>query len=77
MKQLNSKTVIQHVISFVFLSLFLLVMVLPIIQVQAQGIIPNENITFEGEATTKKDSGAQHRPGLCIIVPEKFFTGPF
>ena len=43
-------------------------MVLPIIQVQAQGIIPNENITFEGEATTKKDSGAYELSDFTALL---------
>ena len=40
MKQYNNKT--KYIISFLFLSLLLFTMILPIIQVQAEGIVPTD-----------------------------------
>ncbi len=78
MKQLNNKTIIQgefrrkrkcpgvkHVISFILLSLFLFVMVLPIIQVQAQGIVPEGT---NSEQVDKKEYGAYELSDFTVLL---------
>ena len=59
MKQYNNKT--KYIISFLFLSLLLFTMILPIIQVQADGIVPGEG--EKTDITAGKDAD-----GKDIIV---------
>ena len=59
MKQLNNKTITnKHIISFIFLSLFLFMIALPVMQVQAQ-IIPDGEVIGGGlDGQNKKETGS-------------------
>jgi hypothetical protein len=75
MKKYNNKT--KHIISFLFLSLLLFIMIFPIIQVQAQEIVPDGPGTIkkiingekvEESIASKKEEGAYKLSDFTVLM---------
>lgn len=64
MRQYNNKT-IKHIISFLFLSLLLFAIILPIIQVRAQGIVPEGK---NSKGVDKKETGAYELSDFTVLM---------
>lgn len=62
------KQVAKHVISFLFLSLILFAVALPLIQAQAQGIVPDGSTTVNNDSVMKKESGAYELSDFTVLM---------
>jgi len=64
--KLNS--IYKHIISFLFLSLLLIIVAFPLVKTQAAGIVPDGNKTIDGKSINKKETGSYELNDFVVLL---------